>query len=60
LKAAQDGAHHLIENDGVGRYRLGPAAGGNSFQSGENRRFPDWEIQQTAERLSNLQPERAA
>lgn len=60
LKAAQDGAHHLIENDGAGRYRLALPPEVIRFNLEKIADFPDWEIKQTAERLSNLQPERAA
>jgi helicase len=60
LKAAQDGAHHLIENDGAGRYRLALPPEVIRFNLEKIADFPDWEIRQTAERLSNLHPERAA
>ena len=60
LKAAQDGAHHLIENDGAGRYRLALPPEVIRFNLEKIAAFPDWEIQQIAQRLNNLQPKRAA
>ncbi|MFC1476266.1 helicase-related protein, partial [Candidatus Zixiibacteriota bacterium] len=60
LKAAQDGAQQLIENDGAGRYRLALPPEVIRFNLEQIAAFPDWEIQQTAEQLENLQPEKAA
>lgn len=60
LKAAQDGAQQLIENDGAGRYRLALPPEVIQFNLEKIAAFPDWEIQQTAAQLGNLQPERAA
>ena len=60
LKAAQDGAHQLIENDGAGRYRLALPPEVIRFNLEKIAAFPDWEIQQTAEQLEKLQPEKAA